>query len=262
MLEKPWNLLLSYSLPDVKGHGCTVPMTMTAWTEARETVWPRGNGPDGPLPPLLLALTVVTGLVDAASYVNLGHVFVANMTGNVVFLGFAIGGAPGLSVWASLIAIGSFLAGSLAAGRLGGHFPGRRLELLRGALAVQLAFVLAATVLAVAEVTRFVLIAVLAVAMGIQNSTARKLAVPELTTTVLTMTLTGIAADSSLAGGVGSRIGRRILAVGAMLLGALIGALLAIHVDTAAPLAAAVALIGLTGLAAHVLANRPPAERA
>jgi uncharacterized membrane protein YoaK (UPF0700 family) len=165
-------------------------------------------------------------------------------------------------VWASLIAIGSFLAGSLAAGRLGGHFPGRRLELLRGALAVQLAFVLAATVLAVAEVTRFVLIAVLAVAMGIQNSTARKLAVPELTTTVLTMTLTGIAADSSLAGGAGSRIGRRILAVGAMLLGALIGALLAIHVDTAAPLAAAVALIGLTGLAAHVLANRPPAERA
>ena len=65
---------------------------MTAWTEARETVWPRGNGRDGPLPPLLLALTLVTGLVDAASYVNLGHVFVANMTGNVVFLGFAIAG--------------------------------------------------------------------------------------------------------------------------------------------------------------------------
>jgi hypothetical protein len=36
---------------------------------------------DGPLPPLLLALTAVTGLVDAASYLKLGHVFVANMTG-------------------------------------------------------------------------------------------------------------------------------------------------------------------------------------
>ncbi len=127
---------------------------------------------------------------------------------------------------------------------------------------MQFVFVLAATVLAAAGVTRFVLIALLAFAMGIQNSTARRLAVAELTTTVLTMTLTGIAADSTLAGGAGSRIGRRILAVGAMLLGALLGALLAIHIDTAAPLAAAASVIVLTGLAAHLLANRRPAEPA
>jgi hypothetical protein len=37
------------------------------------------------LPAMLLTLTVVTGVVDAASYLSLGHVFVANMTGNVVF---------------------------------------------------------------------------------------------------------------------------------------------------------------------------------
>ena len=84
----------------------------------------------------------------------------------------------------------------------------------------------------------------------------------ELTTTVLTMTLTGIAADSALAGGAGSRIGRRILAVGAMLLGALLGALLAIQIETAAALAAAASVIVLTGLAAHLLANRRPAEPA
>lgn len=52
---------------------------------------------------------------------------------------------------------------------------------------------------------------------GIQNATARRLAVPELTTTVLTMTLTGIAADSTLAGGAGSKIGRRSLTIAAML---------------------------------------------
>ncbi len=46
----------------------------------------------GPLPVLLLALTVATGLVDAVSYLVLGHVFVANMTGNVVFSGFALSG--------------------------------------------------------------------------------------------------------------------------------------------------------------------------
>jgi len=76
------------------------------------------HGKDGPLPPLLLVLTMITGLVDAVSYLELGHVFVANMTGNIVFLGFAAAGAPGLSVPASLAAIGAFLAGALAGGRL------------------------------------------------------------------------------------------------------------------------------------------------
>jgi hypothetical protein len=61
---------------------------------ARTLVPPRGER-HGPLPPLLLTLTVVTGLVDAVSYLGLGHVFVANMTGNVVFLGFALAGATG-----------------------------------------------------------------------------------------------------------------------------------------------------------------------
>jgi hypothetical protein len=65
----------------------------------------------GPLPPLLLALTVVTGLVDAVSILRLGRVFVANMTGNIVFTGFAITGAPGFSLSASLFALAGFMAG-------------------------------------------------------------------------------------------------------------------------------------------------------
>lgn len=64
-------------------------------TEVRETLAPSRSGRFGPLPPLLIAMTVVTGLVDAFSYLVLGHVFVANMTGNVVFLGFAVAGAHG-----------------------------------------------------------------------------------------------------------------------------------------------------------------------
>ena len=63
----------------------------------------------GPLPTLLFVLTAVTGLVDAVSYLQLGHVFVANMTGNVVFLGFAASGAAGFSAAASLVAIAAFL---------------------------------------------------------------------------------------------------------------------------------------------------------
>jgi uncharacterized membrane protein YoaK (UPF0700 family) len=239
---------------------------MTVWSDAVDTVRPARGSTDGPLPPLLLLLTAVTGLVDAASYLNLGHVFVANMTGNVIFLGFALAGASGLSIWASFVAIGSFLAGSVAGGRLGRRFAGERLQLLRAASALQLiVFACAVTVAAaggdpVDGTRKFALIALLGFAMGIQNATARRLAVPELTTTVLTMTLTGIAADSAPAGGSGSKIGRRALAVAAMLLGGLIGALLALNVDTAAPLAAATAVLAAVTVAAHLLASPRVAE--
>jgi uncharacterized membrane protein YoaK (UPF0700 family) len=72
----------------------------------------------GPLPGPLLLLTVVTGVVDAISILALGRVFVANMTGNVVFAGFAIAGAPGFSLSASLLALAGFLAGALGGAAL------------------------------------------------------------------------------------------------------------------------------------------------
>jgi uncharacterized membrane protein YoaK (UPF0700 family) len=235
---------------------------MSAWSDAIETVRPPRDSRDGPLPPLLLLLTVLTGLVDAASYLKLGHVFVANMTGNVVFLGFAIAGAGGLSVWASLTALASFLVGSLAGGRIAVRLAPHRGRLLRGALAVQLAAVGAAVVVAAVVgddpphgTARFGLTALLAFAMGVQNATVRRLAVPELTTTVLTMTVTGIAADSALAGGSGSKIGRRLLAIAAMLLGALIGALLALRVDVVAPLAAAAGVLAVAAIWAHLISR-------
>ncbi|HEY7430314.1 MAG TPA: DUF1275 family protein [Streptosporangiaceae bacterium] len=58
--------------------------------EIRQMIIPGRGGEYGPLPPLLVAMTMVTGLVDAFSYLVLGHVFVANMTGHVVFLAFAL----------------------------------------------------------------------------------------------------------------------------------------------------------------------------
>ena len=91
----------------------------TFFTEVRQTLVPRGEVKHGPLPPLLVAMTLVTGLVDAFSYLVLGHVFVANMTGNVVFLAFALAGASGFSILASLVALFSFVLGSLGGGLLG-----------------------------------------------------------------------------------------------------------------------------------------------
>src|ERR1700738_2672506 len=62
-----------------------------------------------PLPLILLVMTGTTGLVDAVSYLGLGRVFTANMTGNVVFLGFAAVGVKGLSVARSLVSLAAFL---------------------------------------------------------------------------------------------------------------------------------------------------------
>ena len=188
---------------------------------------PHRGGRHGPLPPLLLGLTLVTGLVDAFSYLVLGHVFVANMTGNVVFLGFAIAGAPGFSIPASLVALGSFVCGALIGGKAVASLGQHRGHLLATATSFQTVLLGASVVAAVASgdpvdgAYRYVLIVLLGVAMGIQNATARKLAIPDLTTTVLTLTITGMAADSAIAGGAGSAAGRRLVAVTAMFVGAL-----------------------------------------
>ena len=200
-------------------------------------------------PPLFLVLTLVTGVVDATSYLSLGHVFVANMTGNVVFLGFGIAGAGGISVWASLTALAFFLGGGVVGGRIASALAADRHRHLRVAVGIQTVLVAAALIVAAVAgdkfgtSARYALIALLASGMGIQNAAARKLAVPDLTTTVLTLTLTGVASDSRLAGGEGARIGRRGLAVISMLLGALVGGLLVLHVDDAASLGLATALL-------------------
>ncbi len=230
---------------------------MSVLEDAIRTLRPPRGDRFGPLPPLLVLMTVVTGLVDAVSYVMLGHVFVANMTGNVVFLGFAISGAPGLSIVSSLLALAAFLVGATAGGRIGHRLGDRRGQLLRTTVAIELALLCVAIVIAaiagdgIGRDARDLLIVVLALAMGVQNAAARGLAVPDLTTTVLTMTLTGIAADSKLAGGAGARVGRRGIAVLAMLLGALVGTLLARQVTLSVPLALAAGLLAVVGVVAE-----------
>jgi uncharacterized membrane protein YoaK (UPF0700 family) len=241
----------------------------TAWQEAKATLWPRPDGRDGPLPPLLLTLTVVTGLVDATSYLKLGHVFVANMTGNVVFLGFGIAGAGGISVWASLTALASFLVGAVAAGRVGVRWSSDRGRHLTATTSAELLFVAAALVVAafsshhIGTASRYALIILLAIAMGVQNSGVRKLAVRDLSTNVLTTTLTGLAGDAALAGGHGSKLGRRGLSIAAMLLGALIGGVLVVKVNTPAPLALATGLLAVVSFFTYRASrSTPPWARA
>jgi uncharacterized membrane protein YoaK (UPF0700 family) len=205
---------------------------MTQLADAWRSLVPRGDDPHGPLPPLLLMLTIVTGLVDAFSYLELHHVLVANMTGNVVFLAFALGGVSGFVWWASLLAIFMFMLGALIGGRVASRYGSHRGEHLYVAALIELTLVAASLVVVVVEagphrgVAPSLLIVLLGIALGLQNATARSLGVPDLTTTVLTLTITGIAADSHAAGGSSSKIGRRLVSVGSMFLGGLVGAAL------------------------------------
>jgi uncharacterized membrane protein YoaK (UPF0700 family) len=237
----------------------------TFLADIRRTLVPDSQGRHGPLPPLLVSMTLVTGLVDAFSYLILGHVFVANMTGNIVLLGFALAGAPGFSITASATALASFFAGALIGGRLSSRYSGHRGRLHSSAAATQSLFLAASVILAALSGTpmmagyRYPLIVVLGAAMGIQNAAARKIAVPDLTTTVLTLTITGIAADSALAGGPGSKAGGRLVAVATMLAGALIGAVLVRHAPICYPLAIAFVVIAVGAVTSRILGRPDPA---
>ncbi|HEY3728927.1 MAG TPA: YoaK family protein [Solirubrobacteraceae bacterium] len=218
-----------------------------------------------PLTRALLLLTFSTGLVDASSYLGLGHVFTANMTGNVVLLGFGIAGAAGLPVVAPLVSLVAFLLGAAAGGLLVARLTANQERSLYGALSIETLLVAVAAVLAAAVQVRpgglsaSVVIALVAFAMGLRNATVRKLAVPDLSTTVLTMTLTGLASDSRLAGGSGAGTVRRSSAVISMLVGAVCGALL-LRVDLWLVLVA-VAALALATQIAYRTARRPPPER-
>jgi uncharacterized membrane protein YoaK (UPF0700 family) len=186
---------------------------------------------------LLHIATAITGLIDAISYLALGHVFTANMTGNVVFLAFAVAGAPGLSLTRSLTALVAFFIGAL----IGGRAATRLSELVRPnwittALIMESALLLVATLAAInfrdssgSLFQSYSIIVLTALAMGIRNATVRKMGIPDLTTTVLTLTVTGLAADSTFAGGTNPRWHRRLLAVLLIFFGAAIGTLLLRH---------------------------------
>jgi uncharacterized membrane protein YoaK (UPF0700 family) len=213
-----------------------------------------------PLARTLLVLTFTTGLVDAVSYLGIGHVFTANMTGNIVFLGFGIAGGSGLPVVAPLISLAAFLLGAGGGGVLASRLAQHHARHMARALLIEVLLLALAAILAAAVKVRAnavsgdVVIALLAFAMGVRNATIRRVAVPDLTTTVLTMTLTGLAADSQLFGGSGKGSVRRASAVLAMLLGALAGALL-LKTSLSLPLAVAAAL------AFAAFLGYPPAAR-
>jgi uncharacterized membrane protein YoaK (UPF0700 family) len=180
----------------------------------------------------LLMLTFATGLVDAVSVLFLGHVFVANMTGNVIFLGFWFVPHSGVDMAAAVVAFVSFLIGTIIGGRLARHLDHDVRQWLTAAMGMEVVLLAALSVLGGSGILnyhgsgRLPLIAGLAVTFGTQAATARQFGIQELSTTVLTSTIVGLGVDSRLAGGSGKREKLRYSTVLTMLSGALVGATL------------------------------------
>jgi uncharacterized membrane protein YoaK (UPF0700 family) len=214
---------------------------------------------DHVLTTILLGLTAVTGVVDAVSYLALG-VFTANMTGNVVLLAFAVAGAPGLSVPRLTTSLAGFFLGAVLGGRIAaGMSPGPRHRWTGAAFGLEAALLLTAlavgaghhSVRPVDSVHLYAVITLAALAMGLRSATVRKLGVPDLSTVVLTSTITDLAADLSVEGGRGPRRLTRFAAVAAMFAGAAVGALL-VRESLALPFAVSAVASGTFAVAAFL----------
>ncbi|MDQ0770196.1 uncharacterized membrane protein YoaK (UPF0700 family) [Pseudarthrobacter defluvii] len=216
---------------------------------------------------LMLALTFSTGVVDAMGYLGLDRVFTGNMTGNVVLLGMAMAGGTSLPVLRPALALAFFM--------LGAALAGRALRRSGEGWSAQTSGALSAVSLGLWLLTVFVLLApvqsdptlgsivtsALALLMGTQAATAKRLKVAEITTVVVTSTITGLASDSRLAGGKGTFWQRRALAIGLIMLGALAGAA-ALHVHLALALSVAAVIATAVTVAGHAAHRRSLAEAA
>jgi uncharacterized membrane protein YoaK (UPF0700 family) len=204
---------------------------------------------------MMLALTFTTGIVDAVGYLGLDRVFVANMTGNVVILGMGLAQADDLPVIGPAIGLAAFMVGAALGGRLlrtaRTGWSGRSTAVFAtaGLIMIGIGTGCFAVVPATDTPWAFVITGLLAVAMGAQAAAARRLAVADVTTVVVTSTIVGLASESKLAGGTGRNFPRRLLAVLLILTGAALGALLlrahiGVGMGVAGLLTLAVAMIG------------------
>ncbi|MET1016542.1 MAG: YoaK family protein [Leifsonia flava] len=216
--------------------------------------------------PALQLLTFSTGVVDAVSYLALDRVFTGNMTGNVLFIGFALAGTGTTPLLNNVVALVGFLIGALVCARIvrgrvhASRLPTANLAVLLGSAALALA--LGIVWLAVSTLEGVLLLAVtglLAIVMGAQAASVRATGITDVTTIVVTSTLANLAIDSRLAGGTGDKWRRRLGAVLAMGLGGAGGALLVRFTGGASALVVAALLMLVAVALLHVARRREEA---
>ncbi|WP_240311727.1 YoaK family protein [Nocardioides houyundeii] len=229
---------------------------------------------------LMLALTFATGVVDAVGYLGLDKVFTGNMTGNVVILGMALVGAEDLPIAGPVLALVGFMVGAALGGRVLKRAAGAWTRLTTRLFAsVAVVMIGLAVLLLVTEApgpaVALTVTTLLGAVMGVQAATARFIAVKDVTTVVVTSTITGLAADSVFGSGKakasGGGSGRRFLAVVLILAGATTGAaLLTLHIGAGLMVAGLIVLLVTSAGALHdraarnggeTLSGRPPVHR-
>lgn len=200
----------------------------------------------------LLLLTFATGLADATSILVLGHVFVANMTGNTIFLGFWLAPKTTIDLRAVAVAMPTFVCTTIVSGRLSRHFGDRTRPWITTVLTTEITLLVVLSILAGTgalhyyDNTKLIMIGILAVTFGLQHSSARQFGIQELSTTVLTSTIVSLGLDSRLAGGTGDRQMLRLSVVFTMCAGAFLGATMTRYV--VAPVFVVVAAVITTSL--------------
>ena len=203
----------------------------------------------------LLLLTVSTGAIDAVSYLALDRVFTGNMTGNVLFIGFALVGVAGIPLLNNVIALLGFVTGSIVSGRVIGRGHAKGLPRASAAtllVAAGLLSCLGLTLVFFTELTEPALLVVtflLAVAMGSQVSAVKPIGNSDVTTIVVTNTVANLARDTRLGGGDNRSWLPRLLAIVSMFVGAAMGAAAVVYAGRAvALLAAAVVFVAATAV--------------
>lgn len=147
---------------------------------------------------LLLLLCLAAGMVDVIGFLGLGHVFTANMTGNIVLLGMAIGQSQELAVLRAGIALIGFIGGNILGAALLGEarsskqdaWPRKVTLLLCAEWLLLLSFTLWYGLGDTSPIQLYGLITLLSCAMGLQTSVGRSLGIAGISTTVLTNNLT------------------------------------------------------------------------
>ncbi|WP_232717361.1 YoaK family protein [Gordonia metallireducens] len=206
---------------------------------------------------LMLVLTFATGVVDAGGFLGFDTVFLGNMTGNVLILGMGAAGADGLPVLALSLALVAFIVGAGIASLFLGS--GRRgwSPRLTAVLAVSASLVAGTSVLVwlqpAEHMAAMFAIVMTASAMGMQAAAARNIGVADVTTVVVTSTITAWAIDMFARPSRATILNRRLAAIVTILVGALVGALL-VKVALWSVFALAAIVSAVVVVCGHVLA--------
>lgn len=214
---------------------------------------------------MMMALTFVTGALDAVGYLGMDRIFTGNMTGNIVILGMASVGGHGLPTVGPASALAAFMTGAAISGAV--------LRRSSKAWNVQVSILLAiGTVILIAcavvlltsgahpEWLRVTIASAIALQMGSQALIARFLAVKDMTTVVVTSTLTSLAGESLF--GPGNRLmNRRFWAIAMLFAGAVSGAAL-MRVNLSVPVFVAAAVTGIVLVLGILTWNPSPRGRA